>query len=755
MANKTFRRVLSIIMCAAMLVSVFAVSFNVSAAGETVYDWDYASDSDALEKTLANSVVKSKSDAGSATVENGYLKINRTGAGGDATAVFFNTPDNSAPKTFTVENSQTYVDGNTNDYAAGALIAKYKYKDKEWAISFYAFTNQWGTENPMLVLGLRKFEDFWDDARPSLNGCLKYNGAAADNRAILIGADGNPVTVANANNKLTGTGNYANENVWGESGNLSNIPADKLGDFKYTYHITYVEGGVEVYVTAKYGDLSVDTVTYTISYSDLLDALNLNNTGVQRESIEAICGLSSTAVNGDRQDKDRSAKIYSVKATYAAAGEVHQHTAAAERKDVKAATCTEPGYTGDVVCAECGKVMEKGAATPALGHTPDGEGVVTDPTCTAAGYTTFHCSVCDEDYTEAGAEALGHDYQWVVTKPATDTEKGLEEHKCSRCGDVDDQKEIPVLEPEYKPEVKIASASVIVDDGINLKIDISYQDIDEESLKLTVDGKEYTLTELTDYRSVIVSKYAHQMTDKFTVTLTATGKDGKEYNDIIADYSIAKNLEDIFEKSNEETKTLIAKLANYGAAAQKYNAAANGTETGELANAFLNGEYATDAAAYEAMSDCERTGKFAAEGSLNYANAKGGLTLALQSNVAMVVKAKDVELEEGQTLWVSVQSNNKGEFKIKLEKDGDCYKAILSDIAFAPGEYKDEVKLSLVLGNDKGEFAATNSGEITYSVGAYIYKMCSEGTATAELKDLLNAMSEYYTAAVAYNAAIS
>ncbi len=121
------------------------------------------------------------------------------------------------------------------------------------------------------------------------------------------------------------------------------------------------------------------------------------------------------------------------------------HTPADARKDAKDATCTEPGYTGDVVCKDCGEIITKGEAIPAKGHTPAGAGVVTDPTCTEDGYTTFHCSVCDKDYTEAGEKALGHDYQWVVTKPATDTEKGLEEHKCSRCGNVDDSREIPVI----------------------------------------------------------------------------------------------------------------------------------------------------------------------------------------------------------------------------------------------------------------------------------------------------------------------
>lgn len=42
--------------------------------------------------------------------------------------------------------------------------------------------------------------------------------------------------------------------------------------------------------------------------------------------------------------------------------------AAAELANVKAATCTEAGYTGDSVCKWCGKVLKAGEEIPALGH---------------------------------------------------------------------------------------------------------------------------------------------------------------------------------------------------------------------------------------------------------------------------------------------------------------------------------------------------------------------------------------------------
>ena len=64
----------------------------------------------------------------------------------------------------------------------------------------------------------------------------------------------------------------------------------------------------------------------------------------------------------------------------------------------KDATCTEPGYTGDMVCTRCGEVHSKGEEIPALGH----------------------------DYGD-----------WTTVKEADCFHTGLEERKCGRCGETE------------------------------------------------------------------------------------------------------------------------------------------------------------------------------------------------------------------------------------------------------------------------------------------------------------------------------
>ncbi len=63
-----------------------------------------------------------------------------------------------------------------------------------------------------------------------------------------------------------------------------------------------------------------------------------------------------------------------------------------------------------------------------------GEGVVTDPTCTEAGYTTYTCTVCSATRKEEGAAATGHSYNYAsFIKSATCTEDAEFEIRCRNC----------------------------------------------------------------------------------------------------------------------------------------------------------------------------------------------------------------------------------------------------------------------------------------------------------------------------------
>ena len=91
----------------------------------------------------------------------------------------------------------------------------------------------------------------------------------------------------------------------------------------------------------------------------------------------------------------------------------------------------------DGVCMRCGEKDPNHQAS----HTHSYAAAVTDPSCTAAGYTTYTCS-CGESYKDNYTDALGHSY---------------DNGKCIRCGAAD---------PNYKPAssfVDVASTSYCYD----------------------------------------------------------------------------------------------------------------------------------------------------------------------------------------------------------------------------------------------------------------------------------------------------
>ena len=113
----------------------------------------------------------------------------------------------------------------------------------------------------------------------------------------------------------------------------------------------------------------------------------------------------------------------------------HSLTKVINKKD---ATCTEDGYTGDTVCAICGKEITKGETIQSKGHTEVIDARV-EPTCTKSGKTEGkHCSVCNEVLVaQEVIPATGHTEKAVAGKPATCTETGLTDGiSCSVCGTV-------------------------------------------------------------------------------------------------------------------------------------------------------------------------------------------------------------------------------------------------------------------------------------------------------------------------------
>ncbi len=119
--------------------------------------------------------------------------------------------------------------------------------------------------------------------------------------------------------------------------------------------------------------------------------------------------------------------------------EAQQEVAATGHTEVideaKDPTCTETGLTEGKHCSVCNEVLVAQATVPQLGHIY--KAVVTAPTCTEDGYTTYTCSRCDDSYTADVKAALGHREVVDEAVAPTCTETGLTEGKhCSVCNEV-------------------------------------------------------------------------------------------------------------------------------------------------------------------------------------------------------------------------------------------------------------------------------------------------------------------------------
>ena len=105
--------------------------------------------------------------------------------------------------------------------------------------------------------------------------------------------------------------------------------------------------------------------------------------------------------------------------------------------------CTNTGsYDNVIYCSVCGTELSRETITVnALGHTY--EAVVTAPTCTEDGYTTYTCA-CGESYVADKVAAPGHNYDAVVTDP-TCAVNGYTTYTCSVCGSYYIFDEVPAL----------------------------------------------------------------------------------------------------------------------------------------------------------------------------------------------------------------------------------------------------------------------------------------------------------------------
>ncbi len=137
----------------------------------------------------------------------------------------------------------------------------------------------------------------------------------------------------------------------------------------------------------------------------------------------------NTVMNGSRVHITYSVSFFSI----------HEHEGKLE--GAVEATCTKEGYTGDLVCKVCGKLLMAGSVIEKLPHTPGTPTRVTltEPTCTAEGSCTetVSCTVCGTVLSteQAALPKASHQTETQNAARPTATESGYTgDEVCTVCG---------------------------------------------------------------------------------------------------------------------------------------------------------------------------------------------------------------------------------------------------------------------------------------------------------------------------------
>lgn len=369
----------------------------------------------------------------------------------------------------TVNQTAALLPGVQANIASGAElvvsngVAIYAYDQDEWGGYCDTYSLKFKAVGYAPSKTYNRTEKDLVDAKVDVNGTLTAAGSIYTTQSgadICSSEDTGVYNQQGAPGKETKTYQYTQS---GSKVTAHDIPitAAKLhnADGTYTETATANAGDVINYVNGVWGGEAPTELTVTFEANGSAEypvegtmtpqtvnaktdtALNANS--FTREGYNFLNWNTAADGTGDFYADGATVNLTENTTLYAQWEDNHSLTKVINKKD---ATCTEGGYTGDTVCAICGKEITKGEAIEAKGHIEAIDAAV-EPTCTEPGKTEGkHCSVCNEVLVaQEVIPATGHKEETIPGKEATCTDTGLTDGtRCSVCGTViKAQEEIP------------------------------------------------------------------------------------------------------------------------------------------------------------------------------------------------------------------------------------------------------------------------------------------------------------------------
>jgi len=425
-------------------------------------------------------------------------------------------------------------------------------------------------------------------------------------------------------------------------------------------------------------------------------------------------------------------------------------------------TCTETGLTEGKHCSVCGEILIAQNEVAALGHTY--EAVVTAPTCTEAGYTTYTCAACSDSYTADEVAATGHRYAYTdhgenhtVTCENCDYSVS-EDHNyvdgTCICGAVE------VTEPKYEPKDSLKfTMSISVGAEMTVTYNImgadvnSYKDFYLEVKKDVAGGDPITTVYgITEDREQMTAKVnpatgealmyqvtykginAKEMGDNFSTTLYAVGEDGTIYYgttvvDSIKSYLVGKIDADA---SIPELKTMAVEMLKYGAAAQ----VRLGYNTENLVTADLTEEQLS----YATVEIPEAVNYVATTGTGAAVNTNITVTSRVQLNLSCICTTAT---DPNAVKCVITDSEGKVLAEIATtNKSGIMYSAIYEDVGAK--QMRDVINATFY----EGETAISQT--VSWSVESYVAQVRAKTNVAEDELNMVNAMLTYGDSVAAY-----
>lgn len=365
---------------------------------------------------------------------------------------------------------------------------------------------------------------------------------------------------------------------------------------------------------------------------------------------------------------------------------------------VVSATCTEAGYTAGVYCNDCETYISGHEEVPATGHSFDG-GVVNQPYACVAGEKVYTCSACGTTKTEEIPASADHDFTTG---------------DCA-CG-----------HPAPEGFVKRWNVELTDRIGMNFHLNLTAEQAADTLVEIKCADKtvEYLATDLQlsadGYYVLSTQLAAAQMTEPVILTMLVADEI------VVKEYSVRQYADYVLADANNQfdqpTKDLVLAMLHYGAAAQ------------------LNFNYKTDNLANAGYEDLVNNTLTAAEYPATQNPVDGirhnSSTLVCRDNVAVRFYFR---LDGTQT--IDAYTIKFGDTVLKpVSKDGMYYVEIAGIV---PQNLDELITLTV---ND--------TMTVAYGPMVYIYRQYNKTTGT-NLKNLLQQMFDYYTAAEAYIAALA